>query len=129
LSEQIDEASIQTNFSFSFCKQKQNPEQADAIDAFIQKLVDYSEVKFPFTMIVDDMSGNSFVENYLAPAADPQLKVEHYERSEYQNGILGINPEIHAKLNATASSIRPKDLQFTIVRVLPFFFGILDLLR
>lgn len=41
--------------------------------------------------IVDDPSGNSFVENKLAPKADPNLTVEYYERSEDQNKQLGLS--------------------------------------
>ena len=40
--------------------------------------------------VVDDPSGNSYVENKLAPEADPQLTVEHYDRSEQQNKQMGI---------------------------------------
>ena len=39
---------------------------------------------------MDDPSGNSFVENKLAPKEDPNLTVEHYERSEDQNKQLGL---------------------------------------
>lgn len=33
--------------------------------------------EFPFTMVVDDPSGNSFVENPSAPNKDPSLTVRH----------------------------------------------------
>jgi len=39
---------------------------------------------------VDDPSGNSFVENKLAPKEDPNFTVEHYERSEDQDKQLGL---------------------------------------
>lgn len=34
-----------------------------------------AESEFPFTMVVDDPSGNSFVENPSAPNRDPALTV------------------------------------------------------
>jgi len=67
----------------------QVPEQAAAIDAYIAKLNEYAEGKHHFTLILDDPTGNSHIENPLAPAPDPQLKVENYERTDAQNASLG----------------------------------------
>lgn len=39
--------------------------------------------------IIDDPAGNSYIENKLAPHADPQLNVVHYVRSEQQDKELG----------------------------------------
>ena len=39
--------------------------------------------------VIDDPAGNSYIENKLAPHADPQLNVVHYVRSEQQNKQLG----------------------------------------
>lgn len=39
--------------------------------------------------VLDDPTGNSYIENQLAPQEDPHLKVQHYERSEQQNRQLG----------------------------------------
>lgn len=70
----------------------QVPEQAAQIDAYLEKLTAYYEGKHHFTLILDDPTGNSHVENPLAPLADPQLAVEHYERSDAQNAALGFYP-------------------------------------
>ena len=40
--------------------------------------------------VIDDPSGNSFVENKMVPHKDTNLTVEHYERSEDQNRMLGL---------------------------------------
>jgi len=42
------------------------------------------------TQILDDPSGNSFVENQLAPSPNPDLTTEFYPRSEEQNRDLGL---------------------------------------
>lgn len=67
----------------------QAPEQAAQIDAYIAKLTEYYEGKKTFTLKLDDPTGNSHVENPLAPAVDPQLVVEEYERTDEQNAALG----------------------------------------
>jgi zinc finger protein len=68
------------------------------IQAIIDKLTAYRDAKEPFTFILDDPTGNSFLENLNAPAVDPQLEVRHYVRSKEQNEALGVvaaaNPEV-----------------------------------
>jgi len=45
----------------------------------------------PFTFIVDDPLGNSFVQNLYAPDPDPNMTVEEYERTFEMNESLGLN--------------------------------------
>ena len=40
--------------------------------------------------IVDDPTGNSFVENLHAPAPDPNMQVTNYQRSRLQNQLIGL---------------------------------------
>ena len=49
--------------------------------------------KLPFTITVDDISGNSFIENPIAPANDPELCKTEYRRSAEQDISLGLNEE------------------------------------
>ena len=59
-------------------------------DEFIEKIKDIinklSEVlegkKFPFQFIMDDPSGNSFIENPYAPQTDPNIKVSYFDRTK-----------------------------------------------
>ena len=44
------------------------------------------------TQILDDPSGNSFLENPKAPQSDPCLTVEYYDRDAQQDADLGIIP-------------------------------------
>ncbi|XP_030077867.1 zinc finger protein ZPR1 isoform X1 [Microcaecilia unicolor] len=63
---------------------------AAKIEAFIVKLRFLKEVASPFTFILDDPSGNSFVENPNAPQKDEALTVTYYKRSFQQDSILGL---------------------------------------
>ncbi|CAI5465864.1 unnamed protein product [Closterium sp. Yama58-4] len=62
---------------------------AAAIDEFLAKLKSCIDGSRAFTLVLDDPSGNSYVENPRAPEPDPILKVEHYERTPEQNEKLG----------------------------------------
>ena len=49
-----------------------------------------------YMQVLDDPSGNSFIENPLAPDVDPFLSVDHYNRTseqEVQLGIIGNSTE------------------------------------
>lgn len=45
----------------------------------------------PFTFILDDPLGNSYLQNLYAPEADPNMTVETYDRTFEQNEDLGLN--------------------------------------
>jgi len=50
----------------------------------------------PFTVILDDPAGNSFIENPLAPQSDPNLRSISYDRTHHQNMALGLQPSPEA---------------------------------
>lgn len=56
----------------------------------IRTLEKYKNGEVPFTLILEDISGNSFMENPFAPDADPAMKVEHFERTRLQDMKLNI---------------------------------------
>uniref|UniRef100_A0A673WN92 Zinc finger protein ZPR1 n=1 Tax=Salmo trutta TaxID=8032 RepID=A0A673WN92_SALTR len=64
---------------------------AEKIDEFIDKLKNLKEGGF--TLVIDDPSGNSFVENPFAPQKDEALSVSHYKRTPQQDAQLGIKEE------------------------------------
>lgn len=70
-----------------------NPEVADQIDAFITKAKSLLTATTPFTLILNDPSGNSFVENPHAPRLDENLKITHYKRSLEQDKLLGLKAD------------------------------------
>jgi len=44
----------------------------------------------PFTLVLDDPAGNSYLQDIFAPDPDPYLTVEDYDRTEEQDETLGI---------------------------------------
>jgi hypothetical protein len=95
--------------------QKIDPEGAEKVAKFIERAREFVEGRhFPFTVIVDDPAGNSFVQNpsgtsapnptstlpllralsvtadRLAPKSDPNLKLTKYFRTHEQDVALGL---------------------------------------
>ncbi|XP_038833020.1 zinc finger protein ZPR1 isoform X3 [Salvelinus namaycush] len=69
------------------------PEVAVKISEFIDKLKKLKEGESGFTLVIDDPSGNSFVENPFAPQKDEALSVCNYTRTPQQDAQLGIKAE------------------------------------
>lgn len=67
------------------------PEMYEKIQKVIDTLTAYYEGEAPFTVVVDDPSGNSYVENLCIPNADPKLSMKYYTRTREQNEALGNN--------------------------------------
>ncbi|XP_041926344.1 zinc finger protein ZPR1 [Alosa sapidissima] len=67
-----------------------DPDVAVKIDEFVARLKELKNAESEFTLVIDDPSGNSFIENLCAPNNDPDLTVTHYKRTEQQNAVLGI---------------------------------------
>ena len=65
---------------------------------------------FPFTMVLDDPAGNSYIENLLAPSQDPQIQTSHYDRTKEQNQFLGLTDAEVAQ--EEESGITADDLAF-----------------
>eukprot|EP01116_Phalansterium_solitarium_P024616 TRINITY_DN9065_c0_g1_i1.p1 TRINITY_DN9065_c0_g1~~TRINITY_DN9065_c0_g1_i1.p1 ORF type:complete len:501 (+),score=182.92 TRINITY_DN9065_c0_g1_i1:120-1622(+) len=71
-------------------RQKVDPESAAKIQAFLDRLENCAQGNEVFHFIVDDPSGNSFVENPFLPLRDPDMKVSHYSRTAEQSALLGL---------------------------------------
>jgi len=69
------------------------PAVAEKIDEFVGKLKTYCSGEKEFTLVIDDISGNSFVENINAPLKDEDVQIEYFTRSKEQNEKLGIPEE------------------------------------
>jgi len=67
-----------------------HPEDADSIDAYVARIEDLLTVSSPWVLTLDDPSGNSFVENPLAPLPDPGRSLETFVRSRDQDNMLGL---------------------------------------
>ncbi|XP_048323309.2 uncharacterized protein LOC107415666 isoform X1 [Ziziphus jujuba] len=70
-------------------RKKVNLETAEAIDRFLLKLKACAKGDSPFTFILDDPAGNSFIENPCAPSHDSSLSINFYERTPEQQALLG----------------------------------------
>ncbi|KAI8977064.1 ZPR1 zinc-finger domain-containing protein [Mycotypha africana] len=63
----------------------------EKIEQIIAILKSYQQGE-PFTLLLDDPSGNSYAENKCLPHADPQLKLRWYTRTPEQQALLGLQP-------------------------------------
>ncbi|CAM9801757.1 unnamed protein product [Hapterophycus canaliculatus] len=94
-------------------RMERSPEVGAQIAGVISRLALMSagvDSEFPFTMVVDDPSGNSFVENPSAPNKDPALTTTHYIRTAQQDMSLGLQPSKEALAKGTVdatSTARP----------------------
>lgn len=70
-----------------------DPEGAAQIDAFIQVLIEKKNLQSSFSIVIEDPSGNSFVENLNAPHPDPALTESQFLRNKEQNHLVGIFEE------------------------------------
>lgn len=59
---------------------------------FIKKLDDLKSFKLgPFEIILDDPSGDSFIENPFEPKKDPNMVLTFYKRNREQNEAIGLD--------------------------------------
>lgn len=65
-------------------------EDKDKVKAFLAKLMRCRLMMEDFTFILDDPSGNSYIQSLTAPSIDANLEILHYTRARDQNLLLGI---------------------------------------
>eukprot|EP01119_Soliformovum_irregulare_P009856 TRINITY_DN2372_c0_g1_i1.p1 TRINITY_DN2372_c0_g1~~TRINITY_DN2372_c0_g1_i1.p1 ORF type:complete len:488 (+),score=147.16 TRINITY_DN2372_c0_g1_i1:97-1464(+) len=70
-----------------------DPETTKRIDEFLERLDKCRQGDMPFTVVLDDPAGNSYIENPHAPKEDPKMKVEHYKRTDEQNWSIGLQSD------------------------------------
>lgn len=88
-------------------RMEQMPDVGVKVAMIIMQLRKFaSGESFPFTLILDDIAGNSFLENPGAPVADPNMTQEDYRRSKEQDLSLGLSEEIagHSDVNIDDSN-------------------------
>lgn len=82
-----------------------HPEAAKQIDEFMEKLRQLKDVeKKPFSLLLEDISGNAFIENFVAPSTDPQMHISYFVRTKKQDHMLGLFDleEVKEQTNDTA---------------------------
>ncbi|XVE84403.1 hypothetical protein DITRI_Ditri17bG0009800 [Diplodiscus trichospermus] len=83
---------------------KVDPQTAEAIDQFLLKLRACAKGESPFTFILDDPAGNSFIENPFSPSPDPSLSIKFYDRTPEQQELLGYLVD-SSQLNEPAAGV------------------------
>jgi zinc finger protein len=67
------------------------------LDAFLNELKRLCTGEVPFTFILDDPAGNSFIENPRAPNEDPNMSMTVYKRTPEQNWAIGLTTDASAE--------------------------------
>ncbi|GAU97610.1 hypothetical protein RvY_08879-2 [Ramazzottius varieornatus] len=81
---------------------------------FVPKLDACLRMQSPFHLVIDDPSGNSFVENPHAPNPDPGLTIRTYARNQELDELVGIMP------STTDSSEGPREKTDPVDEVMVF---------
>lgn len=68
----------------------EHPDAAQQIDEFIERLERLKFVDTPFNIVLEDISGNCYVENPNAPHTDAACIVTHFTRTQDQDHQLGM---------------------------------------
>ncbi|XP_072885935.1 zinc finger protein ZPR1 [Hemitrygon akajei] len=91
-----------------------DPDVAYKVEEFIEKLKKLKELETPFTLVIDDPSGNSFIENPYAPQKDEALMITHYKRNAKQDSMLGLQEwtQEEKKTENIQEDLRNEVLQF-----------------
>ncbi|GAB7362721.1 hypothetical protein MBLNU230_g3027t1 [Neophaeotheca triangularis] len=67
------------------------PESKRTWEEFFGGLTEAIEGKRKFTIVLEDPLASSYIQSFTAPAPDPQIEIEDYERSEQEMEDLGLN--------------------------------------
>jgi len=84
-------------------RREQQPEIAEKLQAIIDRLKRMALGEESFGFILDDITGNSYLENPYAPAADHRVVKSFYTRNKAQNEELDLPEEEAVDIPATAS--------------------------
>lgn len=92
-------------------RREHQPEVAAKVDEYIQRLaltMAGDKSTLPFTFILDDPAGNSYVENPKAPSLDPRLRVTFYDRTPTQDMEIGLQPTQESRAEGRVDDSRPE---------------------
>ncbi len=83
---------------------EKQPDAHAKLEDFIRRIEMMEEGKETFTLVVDDVAGNSFVENPYAPRRDPRCKVIKRMRTRQETVALGFKAPPDAEDEHSSSS-------------------------
>ncbi|CAG4970180.1 unnamed protein product [Colias eurytheme] len=93
-------------------RKKDHPEAAEQIATFVRKLQGLRGLETMWNLELEDISGNTFVENPDAPKRDPRCEKTEFTRNKEQDHLLGIFRKDELSPDTVASlpgSITPAD--------------------
>eukprot|EP01095_Lingulamoeba_sp_RSL-Kostka_P000811 TRINITY_DN1108_c3_g1_i1.p1 TRINITY_DN1108_c3_g1~~TRINITY_DN1108_c3_g1_i1.p1 ORF type:complete len:534 (-),score=211.99 TRINITY_DN1108_c3_g1_i1:11-1576(-) len=92
-----------------------DPENAQKIDDYIKVLEKAAEGEsFPFTVVLRDISGNSFIQNPNAPKKDEKLKISYFRRTPIDDNDLGIISDDDLALLSDEDKNKPGKFETTL---------------
>ncbi|KAI8843282.1 ZPR1 zinc-finger domain-containing protein, partial [Chytriomyces cf. hyalinus JEL632] len=77
--------------SVAFASDPKAEQRRGIFERLLAKLTKALTVETPYTIILDDPLGTSYLQNIYAPDPDPDLTTETYERTVEQNEDYGLN--------------------------------------
>ncbi|XP_028032093.1 zinc finger protein ZPR1 [Bombyx mandarina] len=88
-------------------RRSQHPDAAAKIDEFVSKLQALKDLSTPWTLQLEDISGNCFIENPQMPKKDPRCERTDFKRSKAQNHQLGIFMHDEVQDDLTPTPLTP----------------------
>lgn len=90
----------------------EHPDDAQQIDAFVEQLRALKTVERPWSVVLEDISGNCHVENPKAPHVDAACIVTHFTRTAEQDHECGVftQSELRANSDGVSEAI-PKETE------------------
>lgn len=85
----IERAISGLRFSIQNCE-VHTPENIQKISSFVGRLEQLKLGNEEFTFVLDDPTGNSFIENPRAPEKDPKMEIKRYARTLEQSKLIGV---------------------------------------
>jgi len=78
---------------------------------FLAKFDDILALKLPVTLVLDDPTGNSYIQSLTAPLEDGRLSKDYYTRNFEQDDELGLNDmrtENYEQLDSVTEDVEPQ---------------------
>jgi len=100
-----------------------DPDAYEQIEEYAAKIKNLLELENEFSLLIEDPSGNSFIENPFAPSVDPSKTEKQFLRDKTQDHMLGLFTEEELKTEedlAQEEETKPLDEEALKEEVLRF---------
>jgi len=100
-----------------------DPDAYEQIEEYAAKIKNLLELEDEFSLLIEDPSGNSFIENPFAPSVDPSKTEKQFLRDKTQDHMLGLFTEEELKTEedlAQEEETKPLDEEALKEEVLRF---------